>query len=240
MELNPGHVVGKSNQAETISPQIHESLVEAVKTGNISTVLDTNQRYNIQLRDIVDNAKFKGNLLWVATVIRDEDRCIAMMTFLLKYGVDPLYRDSLKQTPLYYSSRDGLNKVCQFLIDQGVDVNNIDTYGQNPIFYAVSNGHLDTCKLLKENGSNHDIADEMQQSPLFYAVKQNREHILRWLLNLGSNVKIVDKKGLSILNFAKRSGKHHFKEILEEYGAPKPNDTKIAKIPKKPVAPVTK
>jgi hypothetical protein len=45
--------------------------------------VDENRKYNIQLRDVVDKQKFNGNLLSVATSCHDEEKCIAMMTYLI-------------------------------------------------------------------------------------------------------------------------------------------------------------
>ena len=51
------------------------------------------------------------------------------MTNLIESGVDVLQKDSLKQTPLFYASRDGKAKVAQFLVEQGLSVQDIDIYG---------------------------------------------------------------------------------------------------------------
>jgi ankyrin repeat protein len=51
------------------------------------------------------------------------------MQILLESGVDMFQKDNLKQTPLFYTCRDGKIKLAQFLIEQGLQVNDIDTYG---------------------------------------------------------------------------------------------------------------
>ncbi len=52
-----------------------------------------------------------------------------MATLLIQMGVEPEKKDLLKQTPLYYASRDGKLLLIKFLIDQGLNVNDFDTYG---------------------------------------------------------------------------------------------------------------
>ena len=83
-----------------------------------------------------------------------------MIKFLCEVGVDVTQIDHLKQSPLYYTCRDGKVKLCQFLLEQGVNVNLIDIYGQNAIYYAVNLGHIDVVRLLKAYGSDHDYKDE--------------------------------------------------------------------------------
>ena len=52
-----------------------------------------------------------------------------MIQILCELGVDVTQIDSLKQSPLFYTSRDGKIKLSQFLIEQGSEVNQIDIYG---------------------------------------------------------------------------------------------------------------
>ena len=70
--------------------------------------------------------------------IPDQDKAIEMITILVQLGVDLYQKDNLKQTPLFYASRDGKVKVMQLLLENGMQVNDFDTYGQNPIYYSVS------------------------------------------------------------------------------------------------------
>ena len=68
-------------------------------------------------------------MLFSAATISNEEVGIHFMTNLIESGVDVLQKDSLKQTPLFYASRDGKPKVAQFLIEQGISVSEIDIYG---------------------------------------------------------------------------------------------------------------
>lgn len=150
-----------------------------------------------------------------------------MIKVLIQYGVDVTQKDNLKQSPLYYTARDGKIKLCQFLIEQGIQVNEIDIYGQNGIYYAVNLGHLECVRLLKAYGSDHDHIDENKQTPLFYAIKSNREPVLKFLLELGCDLSLIDNRGHTPMNIALRHNKAHFKDLLVHHGAPVPPDGKI-------------
>jgi ankyrin repeat protein len=60
-----------------------------------------------------------------------------MAKFILEeYKLSPNDLDINRQTPLYYTARDGNISTSTILIQHGADVENIDAYGQTPIFYA--------------------------------------------------------------------------------------------------------
>lgn len=58
------------------------------------------------------------------------------MKFFIEQGVNPLEKDKIHQTPLYYASREGKLKCCQFLISKGCPLNDKDLYHQTPLYYA--------------------------------------------------------------------------------------------------------
>ena len=109
---------------------------------------------------MTDQGQFGQNLCFSAAQIPDEEKSINMTRVMLQLGVDIHQKDNLKQTPLYYSARDGKIKLIQFHLAQGLMVNEVDTYGQNAIYYAVNLGKLEACKLMKAYGSDHDMVDE--------------------------------------------------------------------------------
>ena len=83
-----------------------------------------------------------------------------MARILKELGVKPEQPDTLNQTALYYTSRDGKLLLLEFLINEGnCNVNHIDTYGQSPIFYACREGHLETVKKLVSYGADSDLID---------------------------------------------------------------------------------
>ena len=77
-----------------------------------------------------------------------------MIKVLTEMGISPLTDDSLKQTPLFYASREGNNLAVQFFIEEWKDnVNRQDRYGQTPIYYAIREGHVRTTQLLIDLGA---------------------------------------------------------------------------------------
>jgi ankyrin repeat protein len=66
---------------------------------------------------VKDYDTFRQNLLFSSVLGPNEDKTIQIMTYLIEKGVDPLEKDNLKQTPLFYAAREGRSKVVQFLVD---------------------------------------------------------------------------------------------------------------------------
>ena len=53
-----------------------------------------------------------------------------MIKVLTEMGISPLTDDSLKQTPIFYASREGNNLAVQFFVEEWKDnVNRQDRYG---------------------------------------------------------------------------------------------------------------
>lgn len=53
-----------------------------------------------------------------------------MVKMLAEMGIDPAKEDTLKQTALFYASREGNSNVISFLLTEGRDnVNRQDKYG---------------------------------------------------------------------------------------------------------------
>jgi len=138
--------------------------------------------------NLSDEANFKQNPIFSATVIRDENKAVEMAKILTDMGVKPCTPDTLNQTPLYYSAREGKNNLVEFLVKNGCAVNHIDTYGQTPIFYACREGHLDTIRKLIEFGADADLVDNNGQTPLYYSIKQGKIEVVEFLLKQGANV----------------------------------------------------
>jgi ankyrin repeat protein len=178
--------------------------VDALKTGDSQRFNFELQRQNVHPQDVLDADQFNQTLLFTAAQIRDEDIAIEMCTQLIKQGVDPLQKDSLKQTPLYYCAREGNLKLAKFFIDQGLFVTDVDTYGQDPIYYAVNMGQLEICKLFKEHGSEHDRRDENGETPLYYAIKSDRMPVLEYLLSLGCNMQNTNHRNINLVQWATR------------------------------------
>lgn len=60
-----------------------------------------------------------------------------MTKFFIEKGVDPKYKDTLKQTAIYYAAREDHLEMIRLLVHKGCNLNDKDEYGQTPIYYAV-------------------------------------------------------------------------------------------------------
>ena len=52
-------------------------------------------------------------------MIRDPEQSLKMIKMLRTLGVDPTKEDTLKQSPLFYASREGLTEVIDYLCTEG-------------------------------------------------------------------------------------------------------------------------
>ena len=98
----------------------------------------------IDVKQLVSEAKnFSQTPIFHACIIKDQDLAFKMLKVLVELGIDPVKEDLLKQTPLFYASREGNSAIIDYLCNTcGDTVNRQDKYGQTCIYYAVREGHI--------------------------------------------------------------------------------------------------
>lgn len=86
---------------------------------------------------------YKQTEVFAAIQITDEEDGYKIIQYLMKNGVDLTAKDTLKQSGLFYASRDGKLKILNLLLESGCNPNDQDQYGQTPIYYAARENRLD-------------------------------------------------------------------------------------------------
>lgn len=59
------------------------------------------------------------------------------MKYFIECGVDPLYKDKIQQTSIYYAAREGKVNCTKYLLSLNCPINEQDFYLQTPIYYAA-------------------------------------------------------------------------------------------------------
>ena len=110
---------------------LHKTLFEKVKKGLLDEVRQLITESNVDVRCVIDEPKnFSQTLIFSACVVPDHQKAVAMVKMLTSMGVDGAKEDSLKQTPIFYASREGKNEVIEYLVNTCKDyVNRQDKYG---------------------------------------------------------------------------------------------------------------
>ena len=195
-----------------------KNLLDLIKKGDLETVKAEAERMGISLGSIQDD-NYHHNGIFYATLIKEEPVCMRMVEYLLSLGVDACAVDSLSQTALFYSAREGKPELVDVLVKHGCFANHLDTYGQTPIFYAAREGHLEVMKRLVVYGADPDLVDKNGQTPLFYAVRGGKLDAVEFLIENGVNVNHEDKKQQTAMHIAKRSNKQQIMNLLTSHGA---------------------
>ena len=109
---------------------LHRTLFEKVKRGEVEEVIRMIRESNIDCANLVDEPKnFSQTPIFSACIVPDKELAFKMIKVLTEMGMDPIKEDSLKQTPLFYASREGNTEAINFLVAQGDNVNRQDKYG---------------------------------------------------------------------------------------------------------------
>ena len=163
------------------------------------------------------------NAFFYCSLIKDDNEALNVCKYLLKTGVNPLFKDKHHQTCLYYTAREGKYLTSKFLIEEcNLPINEKDIYGQNPIFYSVREGKMNLCELFVEKGTDINLEDKFGQTCIFYAVRTGHYDIVKFLIKNGANINKVDRKKQTPVSFAVKMNHDNIVDLLVENGAIKP------------------
>ena len=110
---------------------LHKAIFDKVKRGEVDEVIRLVRESSIDVKQVLDEPKnFSQTPIFHACIFPDKEVAFKMIKVLIDLGMDPIKEDSLKQTPLFYASREGNVQAIEFLCNQaGDDVNRQDKYG---------------------------------------------------------------------------------------------------------------
>jgi len=171
-----------------------------------------------------------------------------VMELLLKHGAKVNALDSLGQTGLHRSGREGNVQACRVLLTFGVDPSIVSLQGYTAAQLATdsvskllaeepANGGVDIEYQLLEASKAGDLElvkkivnqhshivncrdlDGRHSTPLHFAAGYNRVGVVEFLLNNGADVHAKDKGGLVPLHNACSYGHYEVTELLVKHGA---------------------
>ena len=213
----------------SIDNTIVKLILKSVQEGDLSTIQSNINKYRVNMNYIIDTDN-QQNAFFYCSLIKDDNNALNICKFLLKIGVNPLFKDKHQQTCLYYTAREGKYLTSKYLIEIcGLPINERDIYGQNPIYYSVREGKIDICQLFVEKGVDINLEDKFGQTCIFYAIKTGHYEIVNFLIKNGANINKVDKKKQTPVSYAVKMNQDKIVELLVENGAIKPETKKNEK-----------
>ena len=122
-------------------------------------------------------------------------------------------------SPLYYTSILGLERLSERLIKAKVNVNVSGGLFENPLLAAVHRGHEGIVRTLLRAGAITDAGQSYSPPPLTVAAACGHEVIVRGLLENGANIDHCDLAEGTALSSAARNGHGMIVRILLDAGA---------------------
>lgn len=114
---------------------------------------------------------------------------------LAKHGANIDARNSIGQTPLFFTCHDDNDLVAKTLFKNGAHLDIRDNMGRTALFEAVQCGALSTSETLIDLGSNIDTQDDSGECVLTNAISTGRLDIAKMLLDKNANPNIQDTLG---------------------------------------------
>ncbi|MCF8210736.1 MAG: ankyrin repeat domain-containing protein [Rhodoferax sp.] len=167
-----------------------------------------------------------GGAFPLYTATRKEN--LAVITKLLKRGVDVNRTAPNGWTPLKSAAQQGSLEIVKVLLEAGADPNIADDTNYTPLMNAVSGEHEDIVKILLkfkadpniQSGEKPEDADwEPGRSALMDAAFSGNVAIARELLKGGANPNLVNSKGWTALHSAVISASTDMVALLLKSGA---------------------
>lgn len=224
-----------STEIESTTDDIQQfvSLLEAVRSGATAKVESFLNSHGSHLLKATE-PQLNQNAYFFALDIPDEDKCLTMFQFLLAKGCSVTHKDSLQQTVLFYTAKEGKVRLSEFVLANGVEANARDVNYQTPLFYAAREGKAEIVDLFVKHGADLNLQDTQGQSCIFYAVKEGHIDFIKEVLAKGGKVNMADKKRITPLSLARKLGKQQVEEVLVSFGADHPSKAKLKA--KKPIS----
>lgn len=183
-------------------------IFDAISLGNIEQLKAEQAHLGFKQPDdvsfLVDEANSSQNALFVSCAIKEGAKALEMTKYLIEEAkCDVNLEDTLKQTCLFYVSRDGRADLVKLLLHHGAKANHSDSYGQTPLFYAAREGHCHIMQALIEAGGDPDFIDNEGQTPVFYAVRMGKVQSMDYLIeNCEIDIQREDNFGNNLINVA--------------------------------------
>jgi ankyrin repeat protein len=109
---------------------------------------------------LAKGAKFHGGELAQATLARNQDESLAMITALLEKGADVNSRHEIGFTALFGASYKGYNDVVKLLLAQpGIKLDETTDDGDTALMAAAEHGHAEIVEMLLKAGADVRITD---------------------------------------------------------------------------------
>jgi ankyrin repeat protein len=118
--------------------------------------------------------------------IRNGDR--AMISSLLKKGLDVNSSVCRGSSPLNLSLRLQAFDVARFLVGRGANVDFVDESGETAITISIKYKYFKFAKFLIAKSRNVDVPDKSGDTPLILAVKYQNLELFKMLLGRDANI----------------------------------------------------
>ncbi|CAD8165071.1 unnamed protein product [Paramecium octaurelia] len=230
-QLIPQQVDQNQNQQKITQDQqqqIYEEFKTILKGQEYDKAVNFLQQYkDMDLVNVVDQQS-KQICSYIVVQFDNEGLALKFLSLLTDFRVNLNFKDSLKQSILFYICRDGKLKLLDFVLSQNaVNINDQDQYGQTPLFYAARDNKVDIVTRLVQVGANVNLVDTLSnQTALFYSAREGNAEICKILIDNGCNPNHQDQHKKTAQFFAKRFQRKEVMELFNSYFGKNKDDFK--------------
>ncbi|GAW80037.1 hypothetical protein, conserved [Plasmodium gonderi] len=204
-----------------------ENVLKFLETNYKEYEVNANGEHNNKI-EIIDKQTQSTPLFYVTARKNDNESVEICKLLIERFAIcNPVTKDLMKQTCLFYAAREGHTSLCTYLIDKGCNPNDADNFGQTCLFYASREGKTECVEALIKKGANPNLLDLNKQTCLFYACRDGRFDTVKCLLENGVNPSIKDAQRRTALTFAKGNGHNNIINLLKNAGSSRTQGGKV-------------
>ncbi len=161
----------------------------------------------------------KGFGLWQAA--RDGD--LQSLNLMLAEGADVNAMTADGWTALSIAALKGYQEIMHALLKNGADANARNGDGWTPLMLATSLADIEAMEILLSAGASPNLQDRSGWTALMQAVAERNVLSAQALLAAGADACVMSAAGESALLIASQRGYAETVELLEHYGAKRPD-----------------
>jgi ankyrin repeat protein len=189
-----------------VNPSFAQSpLVEAVKTGNLTTVKQLVKQGNTD----INQADSSGH---TSLMLASREGYVSIAKILLKQKPDINLQNYFGENALMLAVQGGHTEMVKLLLKHGANQQLTDRKGWNALMLCRS--HTMAALLLKNGAAINHQTPAAGITALMVAAEEGNELMVKLLLQSGANSATTSKEGLNAAEYARRRGHEHIAILL--------------------------
>ncbi|HEY4832375.1 MAG TPA: ankyrin repeat domain-containing protein, partial [Waddliaceae bacterium] len=205
--------------AEKAKPSalVLETLFNAVENGNLKTVVETFQKYDI---DVNTTNSMDNTLLHKAAKAGK----LKIVQFLLEKNASLQLKNMQGNSPLHLAASNGNVQIVKLLLEKNASLELTNLDGNTPLHLAASGGRTNVLEILiSEKNASLESENKRGDTPLHLAAKEGNAESVKFLLEKKAPTDLKNNNGLTPFHAAIQANTYTLHAVIRAFIDSLPN-----------------